>query len=288
MTSRLQRPDRTTRSVRTKFFKLTEGQHIIRLLQPMGEIKMVYTHWLNRISIECLGDTCPICSNNQEILTRVSKEVGQKEAWKQAKKEEGFNPWQLRYYANVLDRTPVKVHPEAAKGTENKINAAGEFPVLCEETKLPLADVPVTSSNTVRVLSSGKTLFEDLDAIDLATCGLESDESGMPIPLGITNYDVALIVSGEGRERNVSPVPQASRNDVVEVTEELYDLNKAIITLTSDEVSSFIRGVSLRDIFTSRNAIENIEIKKEAIAQDIETVSNLEDEITDSVKALLD
>ena len=224
MSNRIPRPDRTTRSSnstfrRTKFFKLTEGQHIIRMLQSLSEIKMVYLHWLNKVTIECLGDDCPICLINKEILARVSKDRDPKEAWKQAKKEVGFNPWQIRYYANVLDRTLVKVHPDAVEGTENRHNSAGEFPVLCEETGLPLADVPVTSSNTVRVLSSGKTLFEDLEAINLATCGTELDEQGMPSPLGIENYDVALIVSGEGRERNVSPVPQASRNDVIEITE---------------------------------------------------------------------
>ena len=140
MTNRIPRPDRTTRSTnsnfrRTKFFSLKpEGQHIIRMLQPLGEIKMVYTHWHNKVSFECLGDECPVCLNNKEILARVSVERDPKEAWKQAKKEVGFNPWQIRYFANVLDRTPVKVHPEATKGTENRRNVAGEFPVLCAET----------------------------------------------------------------------------------------------------------------------------------------------------------
>ena len=277
----LPKPDRIgTKSSNQKklnFIKLSEGRHTIRMLQPLDEVKLSYTHWVRGTSLECPGESCPICKNNQEILMSVNNE------WEDAKKVKGFNPWQVRYYANVLDRTLVKVSPQSEIGFENKRRPDGSWPIVCEDTGELLEGIPEQPSNTVKILSGGKTLFGDLENIDLATLG--QDES----PLGIENYDVVLMVSGEGRERKVSPVPQVSRNDVIDLEDlELYDLDRAIITFTADEITDFLNGTSLSDIFAARRVSDNVaEVDDEEVEKDFVEESEQTEELTNSINRLL-
>lgn len=282
---KLKRPDRKggsgKRFKRFNFLRLTEGQHIIRLLQPIEEVPMFYSHWLRKSNIECLGVDCPFCQNNQEILLGVDGD------YERAKKVTGFNPWQVRYFANVLDRTLVKVHPESEEAVENKRNAINEWAVVCKDTQLPLAEVEAKPSNIVKVLSSGITLFDALEKIDLTTCSKEVDEEGNPTPLGIKNYDVVLVVSGTGRERKSPPVPQVTRNDVVEIDKaDLFDLDRALIKLTVEEIIDFRRGVTLKDIFAARRDKEG-DTTFDTSEEDKE-LEGVEKELVDSVKNLLD
>lgn len=229
------------------FIKLTEGRHLIRLLQPLSQVKLTYTHWVRGTSVECPGtDVCPICRYNQEILLSVDGD------WDKAKEVKQFNPYQVRYYANVLDRTPVKVSPKSETGFENKRRPDNTWPLVCEETGEFLEGVEERPSNTVKILAGGVTLFNALESIDNAT--LDENEN----KIGIENYDIVLMISGTGRDRKTSPVPQERRNDVIDVDEhELYDLDRALIVFTPEEITDFLNGTSLSDIFKARRLSES-------------------------------
>jgi len=291
----LPKVDRTSTSYSNKqklsFIKLTPGQHLIRLLQPIEEIKLAYTHWVKGTSLECPGENeCPLCLNNKDILASVGGE------YKKAKEVTGFNPWQVRYYANILDLTPVKVSPNSENGFENKRDQAGDWGAVCEDCGDSLASVQVRPSNTIKILAGGKKLFEALESIDLSiTVPDETKPYTLPDgsiafeekKIGIENYDVALMTVGVGRERLVTPVPQAHRNQVYNLEEredELFDLDRALVVLTPPEIVDLLSGVTLRDIFAARLAEED-EITDTVIANEAIEVSKT---IEASVEASLD
>lgn len=265
-------------SNKLEYLKLTEGQHVIRMLSPISEVTMKYTHWIAGTSIECLGaEECPICISNQKILNDVDGD------WKSAKEITGFNPYQTRYYVNVLDKTPVKVHPQSEKGFENKKGADGQFPALCGDTGLPLADVPVKLSGKVKVFSGGVTIFNTLDGVDAVT---NTDSQGNPLEgHGIQNYDVTLMVDGTGRDRKISAIPQATWNDPVDFESlELHDLDRALIKLTKEEIPRLISGVSLRDIFAARRQDDSVSTD---VSAEAEAVANVASDVQNSVDELL-
>lgn len=265
---------------RIEFLKTTEGQHTLRFLSPLAGVTLFYTHWINGGSVECLGDDCPVCQGNQVILVAAGD-------WETAKKNKDFRPYQVRYYVNILDRTPVKVHPDSEKMVENKRDASAEWPSICSDTGLSLAEVEVKPSNRVKVLAGGVTLFEAVEAIDMSIVVEKDDEE---VPLGVENFDIVLMVSGSGREKKTTPIPQATRNDKVSVDEDkLHDLNKALLRFTAPELQDFIRGVSIRDIFAARSAREdNVEspVAKQAETE-VNLLSSTEDELKESISDLL-
>ena len=283
----LPKPTRFSDSSESKFkkpvyLKLTEGDHFIRFLHSIDETKMVYTHWVKRMSIECIGEDCPICVTSKEILNSVGGDI------EVAKQTPGFIPYQVRYYTNVLDRTQVKIHPESATAYENKRRSDGTFPQTCGETGKLLEGVTPTISNKVKILAGGTVLFNQLNSVD-STTGVR-DEFGNIVPMGIKNFDIVLVVNGTGRERKTTPVPQANMNDVIEVdSEELYDLDTAIITLTASEVYDLLRDVSLKDIFAARRAVEGDQVVHNTVGDVYEDdFSTLKADVESVVNDLLD
>lgn len=274
----LPRPEESTEKnskfKKAKWFKLTEGNHVVRVLSPLEDFDMAYTHWIRSSSVECPGVDCPVCKNNQEILAQVGDD------WKEAKKVAGFNSRQLRYAVNVLDRTQVKVSPNSQREFENKQDSAGQWPMVCGDTGEPLTGIEARPSNTIKVLSGGKLLFEDIEGISYAT-SLETGEDGMPIPLGIENFDLTLLVKGSGRERRITAIPQTTRIDKIELKEELHDAKRAWLTFTPEEIHSYLRGVSLRDIFAGRRLQED----KPPVIQDTQAtaVESLASDLSDDV-----
>jgi len=305
----LPKSDRTggefTNRSRLNFLKLTPGQHIIRFLHPIEGTMLKHTHWIKGTSIECPDpDTCPVCLINKEILLEVGGD------FKEAKKVKGFRPWTRRYYANVLDLTPVKVSPDCEKSFENKRDSAGRWPIVCEDCGASLAGVEPQLSNTIKILAGGVTIFNALDAINESVTvpdpdiadevslleGEEIEDFGAHlsggIPVGLENFDIVLMVQGTGRERQVTPVPQPHRDTVYNLEEmelEPYDLERAIVKLDSEEVKELLRGVALKDIFAARNAEEGSEqIDQTPNEQVVENVAEVEDEVTNALKDLFD
>ena len=282
----LPKPDRYSDSSgqtfrRPEYLKLTEGEHYIRFLNPIEDTKMVYTHWIKKVSIECVGVDCPVCIENQQILDSVNGDR------KLAKEVSGFSPYQVRYYANVLDRTQVKVHPDSESGYENKRQPDGVFPHICGDTAKLLEGVSPTQSNKVKILAGGVTLFNDLDSINSKTG--QRDAEGNITPIGVENFDIILDVKGTGRERKITPVSQVLVNDVVSVPfEDLYDLDAAIITLEVDEILDLVRGISLKDIFSARRAVEEDKVVLNDVTDgSAELISDMTNDITKTVEDLL-
>ena len=248
------------------FLKLTPGSHTIRFMHPISEVMLKHTHWIKGTTIECVDvDTCPVCAVNREILNSVDND------WKSAKKVTGFNPYQKRYYANVLDLTAVKVSPNSERGFENKRDSQGRYPLVCEETGDSLASIAERPSNTVKILNSGVTLFGALDAIN-DTVGDEGAfheivlEDGTVasiaevVPYGIDTFNITLMVQGVGRERQITPIPQVHKREVYDYEAlgvEPYDLERALLTFNPEEVKELLRGVQVRDILTARGNEED-------------------------------
>jgi hypothetical protein len=267
-----------------EFLKLSAGTHRIRILDEQAH--MVYTHWINRVNIECLGDECPVCANNRELLFRSDGNL------EEARKLPGWNSWNKRYFINILDRTPVKVHPDSENEFENKRDEKGMWPTVDKDTGKSLANIEPRESGKVKILSSGPTLFDDLKNFH-ETVGIETEViNGVErvIPLGITNYDVELRVwykdPTKVTTRQTNPSPQLSFRDVVEVDEEeLFDLERTVVTLEPEEIRQLQSGVQLRDIFASRNRDNPADANLKAKTEDL---SETQEEVSERVKSLFD
>jgi hypothetical protein len=215
---------------KTEFINLAEGTNVIRILD--ADYKAVETHYINRMSIKCLGDDCPVCANNRVIIQE------NPDTFRDIK---GYIPRSTRYYINVYDKTPVKICPKCGEEVKH-LNLAS-----CPKCRESLISVPVGPLNKVKLLSKGVTLFEQLAALENAIL----DAQGTP--LGLTNFDLILMVKGSGKETVTTPIYTGNPGVKPEVNpEDLYDLEKAVITLTDAEIIDLLKGTDLKDIYTAR------------------------------------
>jgi hypothetical protein len=213
-----------------------------------------------RVSIVCPGEEeCPICQNNQKLI-RENPDAN-------VRSLKGFISRQNRYLANVLNRSLVKV-----SSAGNVIyQAGGQFPTHDPSTGELLVDIEAQPLNRVEVLERGPTLFTQLNTISQTVI----DDAGNPV--GLTNFDIVIMASGQGRKMTTNIVPYPNQNDEVNVPEEdLYDLEDVGIRLRGNEIIELLKGVSLRDIFEARRAEEAEELAEE--------LSGVEGEIADEVK----
>lgn len=220
---------------KTEFIQLGQGEHVIRLLEPV-EVKK-YAHYVNYAWLKCLEESCPVCDNNRKILYEHPEDFRDVKGW---------NPKRARYFINVLDKTKTKICPdcgEEVKGLAPTCPACGT--VLGEAKPL----------NKVKVLSRGPTLFEDLKVMS-RTVRNEADEA-----IDIRTYDFALVVKGEGRDTVITVVPKYIGKSVFEDLEgkELFDLSNVMITLTAPEMLDVFNGASVKDIFAVRKATKALQ-----------------------------
>ncbi len=221
---------------RTEFISLPIGHHTIRILSEKAT--MHDTHYVNNLTLKCLGEDCPICANNKKMFMEFGRE-----AWKQ----KGFVSMRPMGYLNVLDRTPVKICPNTECQEEVK-KVGNRFPDTCPKCNASLLTVQASPLNKVKVLSKGKKFFDQVEFHDASTLD-EATET----PIGILNYDLDILVIDKNTAPTVSPRPD--KNDVVVVPEEaLFDLETSIVSLTSDEMREVLRGTRLADIFVARKA----------------------------------
>lgn len=247
-------PKTTVRKL--QYMALTPGAHRLRILDT--EALSVKTHFLNNSSVKCLDDDCPICANNKKIIMQFPDTF---------REQSGYNRYSVRFFVNVLDRTPAKVCPDCGK--EYKNLAA----TICTCGKVLGEVAPL---NKVKILSKGSGLFGDLDNIDKSIM----KDNGEPV--GITNYDINIIVNGSGRDVKYTAIPDTSKNDVIALSEELFDLSKAVLTLSPDEMLDVQRGVTIKDIFASRRTAE----KKQADDVAVAVPDVVLKDVDDAVKAL--
>ena len=238
---------------RTEFMQLGAGGHKIRILQEKA--LDVYTHYLNKSTVLCLGDECPICANNKKLIMNFPDTF---------RDQGGYNRATRRYFVNVLDKTPAKTCVACKKEYKNLSSVA----CVCGEV-LPDAQ-PL---NRVKVLAKGISLFEQLDAIDKSIL----DDKGEKV--GLTQYDINLVVSGSGRDVSYTPIPDTRSIGPASGYEEkdLFDLDRASIKLTPEEMLDLQRGVTLKDIFAARKAKE-VEFEVGEQVSD-ETVKDVNDRV---------
>jgi len=194
----------------------------------------VQTHYINRVTVQCLGEGCPVCANNKALIMQFPDTF---------REEAKYSPRRVANLVNVLDKTVVRICPKCEH--ENPV-APGPATCKCGEI-LTSVGAP---SNKVKVLSRGVTLFDQFDAINNAIMDAQGERPGL------TGYDITLIVSGSGKNKiitpiagQISPMPDYDKND-------LYDLETVTLKLAVSEMLDVQRGVSLKDIFAARRSAE--------------------------------
>lgn len=224
---KVERPVFNQERKKTKFVDLTSTA-TIRILSEQRVV--VDTHFINRSTVKCLGDECPICQNNKNLIMQYPDSF---------REEPRYSPKRQVKMVNVLDKTPVRTCPKCGNEERSSMTCKG-----CGEI-ITAAPAP---SNTVKVLSRGVQLFDSLDAINNTIL----NELGERV--GITNYDVTLVVAGSDKSRTTTPIPGQITGKVEVDPEELFDLENITITLTPTEMLELQRGISLKDIFSARKA----------------------------------
>jgi hypothetical protein len=247
---------------KTEYLKLTPGTHIIRIIQDTG--RKYYHHWMGS-GVECLGDDCPQCKLNRQIMDDIGGDF--ETSYKQAKKVEGFIPRQPRGAVNVLDRTPIKVCPNC--GHENR-PISNVHPAVCSECAQSILNIEPKVTNKIKVFSRAATVFEQIDDLDKSVL----DENKEPI--GVRNFDIALHVVGN----QTVPVPTDNRDTVEFNEEDLFDLDFVVLRLTEEEMEKRMKGVSFSEIFKARNATKEVETES-VVQADEEKVAEIQSEISD-------
>ena len=230
---------------KAQFLNYSLGEHRIRLLENPRRIFLHY--FRGKGTIECLGSDCPICQRNKIIAASTGDPT----------KDPAYNKPSLRFYFNGVDRSMVKICPNCQE--ENKESQAGFLPV-CSECGAIITDVGSHPVDKVKVINVSRTNAEKLRSFQAGILDANKE------PIGLENYDVLFKVYMTGKVKNIDPEPDPSANDALEVPEDaLYDLEKVTVKLEPDEIESFLKGVSLKDIF-----IDVVEETIEELTEDIE------------------
>lgn len=196
----------------------------------------VQTHFVNRATVQCIGDDCPICASNKMLIMQYPETF---------REESKYSPRRVVNLVNALDKTVVRT---CECGIEHPYSQSNPTAVTCKCGKIVTGEPH--KSMKVKVLSRGVTLFDQLDAINNAIM----DESGERV--GLTGYDLTFVISGTGKNKVITPIAgQISPVDAVD-EKDLFDLETVTIKLTASELVDLQRGVSLKDIFTARRATE--------------------------------
>ena len=224
---------------KTKFFTWQPGQHRFRVLDE--EAPLIQSYWFGRGFIEANGFDDPQATLNRRI------KLENPDNFKTVK---GYRSIQDRYYMNVLDLTPTKICPNC----EYDVKAVnGTFPSLCTKCTVGVvSNLEAKPLNAVRVITSGKTLFEQFPTVENKYVD-ENDE-----PIDIRLYDCILHVVGVGSNRSGVIVADADEEtgpklyDIEVPPEDLYDVLSIVPKVTDEEMKKLIRGVSLSDIYATR------------------------------------
>lgn len=233
---------------KTKFLDLTTTA-VVRILQDTYYSEE--THYINKRTIRCLGDECPVCQNNKVIIMQNPETF---------RDDPRYNSKRKVFMVNVFDKSLVKECPSCKE--ENKANPTS---MNCKKCSNILTS-EAKPSNTVKVLSKGVTLFDHLKSINLAIL----DDKGEKV--GLSNYDITLAVAGSGKDKTITPIPGqiTAKPDFKE--DDLFDLSKVVIELNPTEILDLQRGVSMSDIFAARKAS-----KAEFVTKDFVTADSIQD-----------
>lgn len=232
---------------KVKFLDTSTGKATFRILDTSAT--KFTTHFLNRTTVQCLGDGCPICANNRTIIARDSKDF---------RKDPAYSPAATRFAVNVLDKSNVRTCPSC--GLENPATVS-----ICKSCNTFIGNEPPHISGTVKVLTKGVQLFDQLNSLNDAVLNAKGDK------IGINGFDLNLIISGTGRSTNYTTIPSISpqvmdgsvENDMDFSAYTLYDLTDAVLKLSADELLDLRKGVSVRDILVARGKTDTDLVKEE-------------------------
>lgn len=253
----------TTQREKTRWLEYSFGTHVVRLLTPP---KRIFTHFFRgKGTIECLGRDCPVCKRNKELEAAYPTDYN---------KQTGYVASTPRHYANVLDRTPVKVCPQC--GVENKRDALGQFPNSCTACGTVLVAVEHGRSNVVKAVNISETNAKALNA--LRTGVLDNDGN----PRGLGTFDIAFLVSSSNGKKNIGVSATNNFDEVTVPEDKLYDVSKLIIHLEPEEVLKFMSGIGLKDIFAARRATTEVD---DVVAPPV-AVAKAEVDIAETLAAL--
>jgi len=249
---------------KVEYIKLPAGNTIIRILQP--KTYDYFVHYINAAYLMCLGDECPICASNRKLISENPEKFREIKGWSSRSE---------RHSVNVLDKTLVKI----CSGCKEEVKKVGaNFPTTCPGCGVVIVAEEIKPLNKIKVLSRGKTLFENFNGIENSVL----DDEGNPVPL--TSYDFTLFVTGTGRETNITVIPMVDKKEPYEVVEaELFDLSKTVITVTPEEMKEVQRGVSIKDIFAARKASEPKEMS-EANEEAVKSAEQIVNELMGTTK----
>jgi len=247
---------------KSQFLRLDVGEHTLRILDETATA--VDTHYVisrgGKATIRCLGDDCPICNINAQLKLEHPGTF---------RNAQGYSPISRRHSFNVLDRTDAKTCPKCQAVTKPR---GGNFPSICPECGSFITDTKPAPINKIYLVTVSDTVAKDLNRISKLNRGADLE------PLPINSYDIIISVEQGSKGREMTVMAQPQRNDVLDITEELFDPSTAITTLSKEEIIEFLRGVSIRDIFLSRNKKDDVaspaskkeEAKLEEVSKDAE------------------
>jgi hypothetical protein len=221
----------------------------------------IETHYINRATVQCLGEGCPVCASNKMLIMQFPETF---------RDEPKYSARRTVKLVNVLDRTFVRDCPKCQ--TEYP-TVKGQPPITCKCGEI-LAGEPHPSMK-VKVLSRGVALFDQLDAINNAIMDAQGER------IGLTGYDLTFVISGTGKNKVITPIPGQVSDAPLYDEKDLYDLETITMKLNVTELLDLQRGVSLKDIFAARRAAE----KSAALSATI-LPQELMDEVQSDVDAL--
>jgi hypothetical protein len=227
---------------KVKFVDLSHAATVRVLTKDRLEIE---THYINRATVKCIGEGCPVCANNKAIIMQFPDTF---------REEAKYSPRRVVKLVNILDKTFVRTCPKC----EAEIpTAKGQPPVACTCGEI-LSGEP-EQSNKIKVLSRGVALFDQLDAINNAIMDANGER------VGLTGYDLTFVPSGSGKTKTITPIAgQISPMPGYDAVD-LYDLETVTLTLSATEMVDLQRGVSLKDIFAARKASEKAAAISESV-----------------------
>lgn len=253
---KVERPVYVSDKKKTRFVDLTSTA-TIRILTK--ERTVVDSHFISssKATVRCLGEECPICASNRNLIIQFPKDF---------RDEPHYSPRRQVKLVNVLDKTPVRTCGKCSHEEKTSQTCSSCKEIISSELK---------PSDTVKVLSRGVTLYDSLDAIDNAVLDAKGEK------VGITNYDITLVVSGTGKNRTTTPIVGQVLPIREVAPDELFDLETITIEVTPNEMLDLQRGVSLRDVFSARRATAKQESEADPFVS-----KELMDSVTADVEAL--
>lgn len=208
------------------YLNVSPGERIIRIL---GSEKSFWRYWI-RVNVNGKMEGRPIIAEYENPIRDCET------------LDEASRKPTRRFVVNVLDRTPVlrvKGTGEIIYPDENgAYNAVGK---AVEGKPEPL--------NEVRLLEFGRSLMDEIMAYD----GRMRSRVDYSRVLRVTDVDLALIITGQGKNRTIK-VMQSFDESPVSV-DEVFDLDEVIAPYPNEAIQALLDGENYLDVLSRFNLL---------------------------------